>query len=104
MEEYIDNFRGLLGPYQLGRILLDIERNRYRKEISIEIIEEFWNYVRRRVIYSNFRERRRRRSMKDPNNLSLINRLCGSNDFHFGIMLIYYGFMRYRAGEVGDGL
>jgi DNA repair exonuclease SbcCD ATPase subunit len=45
MEDTLDRLRGLFNPQQLAKILLTIERNKFRKEITLETVESFWNLV-----------------------------------------------------------
>ena len=45
LEIVFDNFRGFLSPRQLAKILVNIEKNKYRKEMNLESMDSFWSYV-----------------------------------------------------------
>lgn len=44
LENLFDSFRKFLNPFQLTRILVNIEKNKYRKEMTMNSIKRFWTY------------------------------------------------------------
>jgi hypothetical protein len=44
LENLFDNFRKFLSPFQLTKILVNIEKNKYRKEMTMNSIKRFWTY------------------------------------------------------------
>ena len=45
LQNVFDGFRAFLTPWQLSKILVNVEKNKYRKEMNLESMDSFWAYV-----------------------------------------------------------